>query len=131
MNHYPKVGVGAVIIESGNILLVLRKNAPEANHWSIPGGKVEFLETIENAIKREVFEETNLIIELDSIICVTNHIFEKEQVHFVAPTFKAHVKEGTIKKAIDPAILDIGWFPLNQLPEPLTITTINALENLK
>lgn len=47
----PKVGVGAVILDKANkVLLVLRKKAPEAGSWSLPGGKVDYMETIENAL---------------------------------------------------------------------------------
>lgn len=131
MMNMPRVGVGALIIENNKILLIYRKKEPEANHWSIPGGKVDFLETIEAAIVREVYEETNLEIELESIICVTNHIFKNDEIHYVAPTFKAKVKAGKIKKDIDSAILDIGWFPIDDLPKPLTLTTLNALNAIK
>ncbi|MBN2246845.1 MAG: NUDIX domain-containing protein, partial [Candidatus Aminicenantes bacterium] len=58
----PQVGVGAVVIKDEKILLVKRKNPPQKGQWAIPGGKVEFGETMQKAAEREILEETGLII---------------------------------------------------------------------
>ena len=59
------VAVGAVIVDdAGRILLVLRKNEPQAGYWSLPGGKVEPGETAVDAVVREVAEETGLQIDV-------------------------------------------------------------------
>lgn len=77
---YIGVGVGAVIKNSsGEILLLLRNKEPEKGCWSIPGGKVEMFETLEEAIKREVKEEVNVDIEITKLITVTNHIISEEK----------------------------------------------------
>jgi ADP-ribose pyrophosphatase YjhB (NUDIX family) len=69
----PILGVGALIIESGKILLVERGREPLKDWWSLPGGVVETGEHLEEALRREVREETGLEVE---IICLLE-IFER------------------------------------------------------
>ena len=59
----PIVGVGAVIIENGRIALVKRGHDPFIGEWSIPGGALELGEIVTDAVRREVMEETTLIVE--------------------------------------------------------------------
>ena len=56
--HHPAVGVGAVIFKDDAVLLVKRKNPPYQHEWAIPGGKVELVETLQQAAEREVDEAT-------------------------------------------------------------------------
>lgn len=125
------VGVGAFILNEHNeLLLVRRKKEPEAAHWSLPGGKVELMETIEDATVREIKEELGVTIELKRLLCVTNHILPSA-THFVAPTFVAHITEGNITNREPHASSEVGYFALTQLPTPLTVTTLNALKEFK
>jgi len=128
----PKVGVGAVIVNKANkILLVLRKKAPEAGSWSLPGGKVDYMETIENAIIREIKEELGVDIEITQLVCVTNHIIHSEDVHYVAPTFAAHITNGEVVNREPHALEKVQWFSINEIPENITMTTQYALKQLK
>lgn len=124
----PRVGVGAMIMQDDEVLLVYRKRNPEKDHWSLPGGKVELYETLEDAVKRELKEELNLEIQLDDLLCVTNHILPNESVHFVAPTFLAHIEQGNPCLMEPDALGGMGWFPLDDLPDAITLTTQKALE---
>ncbi|MBP1043066.1 NUDIX domain-containing protein [Vagococcus sp. BWB3-3] len=127
----PRVGVGAILLNKNNqVLLVLRKKAPDADHWSLPGGKVDLYETIELATIREIREELNVSIELIQLVCVTNHILETEKTHFICPTFLAVITAGDLQNNEPDKLAEFGWFPLDQLPHPLTYTTTNALEAL-
>ena len=56
----PRVGCGAAIVRNGRILLVRRKRMPEADHWGLPGGKVDPFETVPAAVVREVREELGI-----------------------------------------------------------------------
>lgn len=56
----PNVGVGIVLIKDNQVLLVKRANPPGAGRWSLPGGKQEFGETVQQTARRELHEETGL-----------------------------------------------------------------------
>ncbi|QOS97728.1 NUDIX domain-containing protein [Brevibacterium sp. JNUCC-42] len=130
--NIPRVGVGAAIIdENRRILLVLRKKAPEAGCWSLPGGKVDYMETIEDAVIREIKEELSINIVIDTLLCVTNHIVEAENVHWVAPTFIAHISSGEVQNLEPHALEKVEWFPIDELPDNITITTTYAINQLK
>jgi ADP-ribose pyrophosphatase YjhB (NUDIX family) len=84
----PRVGVGVLLVDrhgdpQGRVLLTLRKFAPEAGCWSIVGGKLDFLEPLEDCAIREAFEEVSLTIAIDSLLCVTDHILPAEGQHWV------------------------------------------------
>lgn len=131
-NNIPRVGVGAVILSEDHqsILLVKRKKAPEAGYWSLPGGKVDYMETIETAIIREIKEELNVDIIIEKLLCVTDHILPEEKAHWVAPTFLTSIEKGQLINNEPHALADVKWFNLNSLPEKLTLTTKNALKYL-
>jgi len=124
---YIGVGVGAVVIREDRILLLLRKKAPEAGCWSIPGGKVEFLETCEDALLRELREETGLEGRIEALLGVTNHILFSEQAHFVAPSYLV-TADGEPENREEESHGGIRWFPLDDLPENITMTTKCAVE---
>jgi 8-oxo-dGTP diphosphatase len=61
---HPQLAVSAAIFRDGKVLLVRRANSPAKGHYSLPGGRVEFGETLHTALHREVDEETSLRIEI-------------------------------------------------------------------
>lgn len=131
MNN-PRVGVGAVILnEASEILLLKRLKSPEMYAWSIPGGKVDWMETIEDAIIREIYEELGVTITLIRLVGVTNHILPEEQAHWVAPTYLVKIAKGEPRNMEPNKHEAIGWFALDDLPEPLTLTTTSALRDLQ
>ena len=126
------VGVGAVILnEEGEILLLLRKKDPEKGTWSIPGGKVEFFEELEETIIREVEEELGISIKLVKLLGVTDHILNYEGTHWVAPTYLAEIMSGVPKNMEPEKHGDFKWFSLKNLPKNLSLTTIKAINYLK
>jgi 8-oxo-dGTP diphosphatase len=125
------VGVGAVVINAaGEILLLLRKKAPEIGHWTIPGGTVEFGETLEHAIIRELEEEIGVPCEIDCILGITNHILPLEGTHWVAPAFLVHPVSGQPTNREPETHEEMRWFPPSSLPERITLTTAKAVEYL-
>lgn len=129
---YIGVGCGAFIINDKNELLLQQRNkAPEKEHWSIPGGKVEMFETFHQAVKREVKEEIGVEIEIIDLLGICDHIVPNEEVHWVSPSYLCKITKGepTIMEPTKHA--DMKWFSLEQLPQNLTITTKKALEGYK
>jgi 8-oxo-dGTP diphosphatase len=115
----PIAGVGAVITNStGELLLIRRGHPPRAGQWSIPGGKVEWGETIREALLREILEETGLTIEIERLIDVVDLVMRDESGHiaghYVLIDFKAAYIEGELRAGsdaeearwVDPAALD-------------------------
>ena len=120
--QYPKkpvVGVGAIILDEGKILLEKRKNAPGKGKWSVPGGLVDLGERIEQAVIREVKEETGLDVYEPRLVDVVNYVSlgEKDVVkyHFVIVDYLVTVKEGKPKASSDAEALK--WVPLNEVEE--------------
>ncbi len=112
----PIVGVGAIIIENGKLLLVKRGKEPNKGFWSFPGGVVEFRETLEDALKREVKEETNLEIEVKDVACVLEKIVRSENgkdFHYIIIDFFAKVVDGEPTAGSDAE--DVRWFDIDEI----------------
>lgn len=129
---YIGVGCGAFILnDKGQLLLQLRNKAPEKEYWSIPGGRVELFETFENAVKREVKEETGAEVEVIRLLGICDHIIKSEERHWVSPSYLCKITEGEPKIMEPTKHLDMKWFSLDKLPEKITITTQDAVRNYK
>jgi len=107
----PVVGVGAVVLDGDRVLLVKRGQAPLKGHWSLPGGAVEIGETLEQAVAREVLEETGLTIEVGPIVEVLDRISRdvegRVEHHFVLVDFVARPLGGELEGASDAD--DAAW----------------------
>lgn len=124
----PRVGVGVLILnDAGQVLLTLRKRPPEAGHWSIVGGKVDFLETLEHCAVREAREEVGLEISLVRLLCVTDHCLPDENQHWVSPAYLGRILSGEACNCEPGKTLEVSWFALDALPPNLTITARNAI----
>ncbi len=121
------VAVGIFIINGeGKVFLTKRsKNATnEHGTWEIPGGKVNFGETLQNAAKREAREEYDIEIELVEQFPAQNHLIPEEKQHWVPTCFLAKIVGTKEPKIMEPDKCDaIGWFAFDMLPSPLSIIT--------
>lgn len=99
--------------------------------WSLPGGTVEQGETLEQAVIREVKEETNLTIEAGEIIAVNEAIFEEKGHHALIITFKAKVIEGEVSIIDKEEISEIEWVDIQWANElmPYHPNGVNSLLN--
>ena len=117
--NQPVVGVGAIILKNGAILLEKRRNEPGKGKWSIPGGVVELGENVRQAVKREVEEETGLTIEVLRLIDVVDSITLDEnntvKYDFVIIDFLVEIKKGSVSPASDAEELE--WVPFSQVEE--------------
>ena len=132
---YIGVGVGAVIFNSdGKVFLAKRGREArnESGRWEFPGGGVEFGETLEQALVREVMEEYGIAIEVQALFDVVNHIIPREKQHWVSPTYLCRIKCGTPCIREPNKCDEIGWYNLREIPEDqLTIASRKSLENLR
>lgn len=126
---YIGVGCGAFILNDNcELLLQQRNKSPEKGYWSIPGGRLEMFETFEQAVKREVKEETGVDVEVIDCLGICDHIIKTENKHWVSPSYLCKIKSGE-PQILEPTIhLDMQWFALNNLPENITITTKDAIK---
>lgn len=115
----PFLGVGALIFEAGKVLLVERAKEPLQGFWSIPGGIVEAGEKLEEAIRREVLEETGLEVEALSIFEVFERIMPDEEgkpeYHYVLIDYLCRRAGGNLAAASDAS--SVAWVSKNNLPE--------------
>ncbi|MBI2889082.1 MAG: NUDIX domain-containing protein [Candidatus Liptonbacteria bacterium] len=126
---YIGVGCGALIVnDCGETLLLKRKNRNEIGMWCKPGGAVEYGETVEDAVRREVKEEFGVEIELLESLGFTNQILPAEKEHWVAFHYLARITKGKPRNCEPDKTKEFGWFPIDKLPEPLTQTTREPVE---
>lgn len=125
----PRVGVGVLLTDNHDrVLLTLRKRPPEAGCWSIVGGKVDFLETLEQCAIREAREEVGVEISLRSLLCVTDHCLPGENQHWVSPAYLGQILSGEATNCEPAKTREVRWFGLNELPCNLTMTARNAIK---
>ena len=100
----PLVGVGAVIVDAGRVLLVRRGTEPLKGHWSLPGGLVELGEGLLSAVVREVREETGLVVEPVELIELLDRIHreaDRVRYHYVIADYLCRVTGGKLQAASD------------------------------
>jgi 8-oxo-dGTP diphosphatase len=133
----PIVGVGAVIFEGQKVLLVKRGREPALGEWSIPGGCVDLGETLEQALIREVYEETHLQVEVLALVKVLERIFrepdERVAYHYVLIDFLCGCRGGTLLAGSDAA--EAQFVPLRELScrglAPVTLHVIQRADGMR
>ena len=102
---HPLLGVGALIFQRDCILMVERGGEPLKGWWSIPGGLVETGELLEDAIRREVREETGLEIRPAGMLQIFERIMRDAQgaaeYHYVLVDYICRVRGGTLRAGDD------------------------------
>lgn len=117
----PLLGVGALILDTGRVLLVERGKPPLIGYWSLPGGLVETGERLEDALVREVLEETGLDVTADEIATVFERVMPDAagtcEYHYVLIDFYCSVRGGDLRPGDDSK--NVRWFHLAELPDLL------------
>jgi 8-oxo-dGTP diphosphatase len=114
---YPRVGVGAVVLDGDRVLLVQRGGATLPGKWSIPGGLVELGETSREAVCRELFEECGLEIEVIDVCGILDRVIRdaegRVRYHWVLVDYLAAARGGTLCAGDDAA--DARWVPIAEV----------------
>lgn len=116
--HFRDPGVGAAVLvrdEDGRVLLVRRgPRATQAGRWCVPCGFVDYGEDVREAAARELVEETGLEAEVGDVVFVASNFHDPAKLS-VGIWFEGRVVGGELRAGDDAD--DVGWFPLDGLPE--------------
>jgi ADP-ribose pyrophosphatase YjhB (NUDIX family) len=132
-----KAGFGVMLMKNNKVLLGHRHIDPEkadsalngASTWTMPGGKLDFGETFEEGAKREIMEETGIILNNVKVFCVNNE--RMEQAHFVTVGIFSDDFEGEPQVMEPDEITEWKWFDLDNLPTPLYFPSVEIIDNYK
>lgn len=130
---HPRVGVGAVVLREGRILLVRRGVSPARGLWAIPGGGLKLGETLQQGAEREILEETGIVIRAGAPL-FTCDSFEKDaagrlRFHYVIVDLKADYLSGDVKGGDD--ALEARWVSPEEVGGlPVTKTTQTLLSEI-
>ncbi len=114
MAPIPEVCVGAIVIDDeARLLLVQRGRGAAVGQWSVPGGRVEGGETLEQAVTREVAEETGLKVRCGRFVGWVERI--SPDYHFVIMDFVAEVAGEQQALVAGDDAADAAWIPLDEL----------------
>jgi 8-oxo-dGTP diphosphatase len=115
---YPKVGVAAILIRDGKVLVGKRKGLHGSGTWSFPGGHLEFGEDIAAAVARETLEETGLRVRNAKFVAITNDVQLENSKHYVTLFYKCEPDDG------EPVVMEPDkceewrWVVWNEIPQP-------------
>lgn len=131
------VGFGVMLLNEGKVLLGRRHEDPEkadsllngAGTWTMPGGKLNFGEKIEDGAARELLEETSMVLKKSKVICLNQEIIET--AHFLTVGILAEEFSGYPQVMEPDEITEWGWFELDKLPSPLYFPSEKILNNYK
>lgn len=133
----PKVGVGVMVFRDGKVLLGKRHENPEkaqselngAGTWTMPGGSLEFGEFFEDAARREVKEETGMLLDNIKLISINQDIISS--AHFITIGFYSDKFQGEAEVMEPDRIVEWKWFEIDALPSPLYFPSLKILNNFR
>ena len=132
---YIGVGVGAAIINKEGKVFIARRGKQTRNEqgkWEIPGGGINFSETLEHAVKRETKEEYGMEVEIIELLGVFDHIIPDDKQHWVSPSYICKLRSGTPQILEPEKCEEIGWFTLEEAKKlDLSLVTENDIKLLE
>ena len=104
----PSLAVDIVIRSRGGVVLIRRKNEPFRSRWALPGGFVEYGETVEDAAAREALEETGIVVKVERLLGVYSAPDRDPRGHTISVCFLASRAGGRMRAASDAT--EVGLF---------------------
>ena len=124
----PKVGVGVIIRRSSQVLLGRRKGTHGAGTWQFPGGHLQYGESVEECARRELREETGLLLDEIQLGPYTNDIFDEANCHYVTLYAVGDSLTGDAELREPDKCEEWRWFEWSCLPRPLFLPIQNLLK---
>ena len=131
----PLVGVGAVVVHEGRVLLVRRGNEPLKGHWTLLGGLLELGESVVEGVARETREETGLVVEPLELVELIDRIHREAgrvRYHYVIADYLCRVTGGELRAASDADqvrwVERAEWNPPRRTPLALDPITVRVIE---
>ena len=124
---HPTPGVGAVIIESGRLLLVRRGRGAYQGYWAVPGGRQRRGETMREAVMREVGEETGLTVDVREVVWAGDIMDDGDPpaYHYSVVDFVATPTGGHLEAGDDAA--EVRWVLVDEVRSMRLTPTMNDL----
>ena len=111
----PKLTADGAILKGNKILLIKRKNEPFKGNWALPGGYVEYGEKVEDAVVREVLEETGMKAKISDLLGVYSDPNRDPRGHTITVVYLLETQGGELRSGDDAS--DAKFFDLDKLPE--------------
>ncbi|HDN05250.1 MAG TPA: NUDIX domain-containing protein [Chloroflexi bacterium] len=115
--QYPEPTVGALVFNDKNQLLIVKTHKWKGN-YTIPGGHVEMGEYLEDALKREILEETGLNMVKAKYLCYQEFVFDDsfwEKRHFIFFDFVCRVEDGVVQ--LNEEAQDYAWVDIDKIDD--------------
>jgi len=119
-------------LEDDELLLIRRGNPPFQGYWSVPGGKVNWGEPLEDALKREIREELQVEVEVEKLAGIVESIIEENgevKYHYILIDYFCRISSGSPKASSD--AVEVRWVPLSEIQRlEVTPSLIKLLRDL-
>lgn len=123
----PRIGVGVIVRRSGRVLLGRRKGTHGAGTWQFPGGHLKYRESVEQCARRELLEETGIVLAQVQLGPYTNDIFNEANCHYVTLYAVGDWLSGEPELREPEKCAAWSWFAWSSLPQPLFLPIQNLL----
>ena len=125
-NNRPRVRVAGILEEDGKLLLI-EHTKNDKSYWLLPGGGVDWGESIEEAVKREFLEETNLVVEIEEFLFISETLAPDKTKHVINLYFRVSRVSGEMALGDDVVLSDLKFFSLEEMEKIKIYPNVNGI----